>query len=105
MVTAFDKGNEACPDKYVDKGIISDAIEEPVLSMQKADPGFKVSGRMVHDAPVDNPLSSNKPIGLDQIKCKGNLEKIYFGREFNDNLHIQLIYSAGNFPALGGPGS
>jgi len=93
LVTAFGKGNEACPDKYVTDQVITDATESPALTLRNDRNDFLVSGRVVHEAKVDNPLASKKQIGMDQIRCKEQLEKIYFGQTYEDNIHIQLIYN------------
>lgn len=93
LMTAFGKGNEANPDKYVQDEVITDAAEDTILSVEHGKPGFQVSGRMVKNAETDNPLKSSKVPGMDQIRCKGKLEHIFFGQEFEDNIHIQLIYS------------
>lgn len=97
LMTSFGKGSEAIRDKYIVGDSISDAMQPATLKVAK-DPdeksaGFLVSGRVTKNAKVDNPLKSSRPIGMDQIRCKDKLEKIYFGKTFEDNLHIQLIYN------------
>lgn len=92
LMTSFGRGNEALVDKYIKNEVISDASNQALLDVVNNEHNFKVSGRLVKDAPVDNPLMTNKNAGMDQIKCKDKLEKMYFGKEFEDNIHIQLIY-------------
>ncbi len=92
LLTSFGRGNAALKDKYVVKKAISDASNAAVLKVSSEGKHFRVSGRVVADARTDNPLESTRPIGMDQIRCKGKLEQIVFGKTYPDNIHIQAIY-------------
>lgn len=115
LMTSFGKGAVACPEKYIENtgNRISDASANPSLNVTLKKNQFHISGRTKEDAVADNPLrmyeksnvveekkadtksikKSEKKPGDDLIHCRKNLEKIYFGRTFEDNIHIQLIYS------------
>ena len=93
LMTSFGKCNRAIADKYIDDSDIKDAGEEASLRVERKGKNFQVSGRKVKDATADNPLRSKKPAGQDQIFCKDQLEHIYFGTSYVDNIHIQLIYN------------
>ena len=94
LMTGFGRGNEAVPEKHIADGKVTDISESPKLDVRITDDRkkFAVSGRQRKDAQTDNPLFSRKTAGMDQLKCKGKLERMYFGQEFSDNMHIQLIY-------------
>ena len=117
LMTSFGTGATACLEKYIeDKGRkISNATEDPSLNVSKKDIQFSISGRNSQNAVTDNPLrtysksyikkaeklddkevnQTKKMPGDDLIYCRRNLEQIYFGegKQFKDNIHIQLIYN------------
>lgn len=100
LMTSFGKGNQALRDKYIDGEDITDASEDAVLSVQAHEKSFVVSGRIrlqddTQNASVNNPMLSQKKPGQDLIRCREKLERMYFdfGRTFEDNIHIQLIYN------------
>lgn len=91
LMTSFGKGNDALLDKYINGDKVSNASPEARLEVSLREKGFAVSGKI--EALVDNPLLSKKSVGQDLICCREKLEKLYFGKIFDDNIHIQLIYS------------
>lgn len=93
LMTSFGKGNQALRDKYISGNDVVDASEKAVLSVLPEDKEFSVSGRMIKDASVDNPIVSKRKPGEDLICCREKLERMYFGKTFEDNIHIQLIYN------------
>lgn len=92
LMTSFGRGNVANPDKYISAEEILNATDKPCLDVKNGKKAFTVSGRLIENATVDNPLDSSKKHGQDQILCKDQLEKMYFGKTFEDNIHIQLVY-------------
>lgn len=97
LMTSFGAGNAALLDKYITGEEITSVDENSILSVASQDATFQVSGRTVKNAIVVNPLhlkdgSTRKP-GDDLIHCRDKLEIMYFGRKFQDNIHIQLIYN------------
>lgn len=95
MMSSFGNGNSAIREKYIEDGHISNISEIPVLDVKndEDEKKFLISGRLVSNATADNPLKTKRPTGMDQIKCKDKLEKLYYGKCFDDNIHIQLIYN------------
>lgn len=98
LMTSFGKGNTALRDKYVNGDNISDASPDAVLSVDVEGKSLMVSGRIKtqdgsQNASVDNPMFSKKKTGQDLICCREKLEQMYFGKTFEDNIHIQLIYN------------
>ena len=94
LMTSFGNGSKALSDKYIENQQINDASQEAVLKVSAdGEDEFYVSGRVVQEAVTDNPLHSKKKPGQDLIHCREKLEKLYYGRNFEDNIHIQLIYN------------
>lgn len=103
LTTSFGKGNKAKLEEYV-IGLETKAVDEsqrPLVSVEKAgEMSLKLRGFKNNEATISNPLyvkkggneKANQP-GMDMIKCKPQLEKMYFGKTFEDNIHIQLIYN------------
>lgn len=95
LITSFGKGNEAIRDKYIENELISNIggdranLEVSIEGEKK----FSVSGRKIQGAVVDNPLGAKENPRDDLIHCRKKLERMYFGKEFKDNIHIQLIYN------------
>ncbi len=93
LMTAFGRGNDAVQEKEVRDGKIENLQKTPAFSAETAKTGYVVSGRMTHGATLDDPSRSTKMPGDDLIGLRRQLEQLYFGRTFEDNIHIQLIYS------------
>ncbi len=93
LMTAFGRGNDAVQEKEVRGSIIENLQKTPAFSAETAKAGYVVSGRMTHGATLDDPRCSTKMPGDDLIGLRRQLEQLYFGRTFEDNIHIQLIYS------------
>ncbi len=96
LMTAFGRGNDAVQEKEVRGSIIENLQKTPAFSAETAKTGYGyvVSGRMTHGATLDDPnWSKKKRPGDDLIGLRRQLEQLYFGRTFEDNIHIQLIYS------------
>lgn len=108
LTTSFGKGNQSRREEYVIDGRAKSVDEEqiPVVSVKEAGSvSLKIKGFKNNEATINNPLyagkenasnteetASHQP-GMDVIKCKPQLEKMYFGKTFEDNIHIQLIYN------------
>lgn len=93
LMTSFGKGNQAHRDKYIVDDKIEEASKDSKLSVDVCGQGFNISNRNIDDAYVDNPVYSRKKAGQDLIHCREQLEKMYFNKTFEDNIHIQLIYN------------
>ena len=104
VMTSFGKGNAA----VMEKRIIGDNVESiktpesysAVPKKNKIDVTgtmeIRTKGSEKHkiSALPDCPKKSvDGVLGSDLIGCKDSLEKRYFGKTFNDNLHIQVIYN------------
>lgn len=96
LMTSFGKGNAAVPEKKVTAGVVSDLAEEPAFTVTpEQETRFHIDGR-VRNASTDNPLhrAEDRPKTRDDlIHARGALEKLYYGETFEDNIHIQAIYS------------
>jgi hypothetical protein len=93
LMTSFGKGNDAVQEKVVRSGVIENLQEKPAFSAEPEKKGYVVSGRMTHDAMLDDPSQSAKKPGDDLIGLRKQFEELYFGETFEDNIHIQLIYN------------
>lgn len=95
LMNGFGRGNTAVLEKHVDsQRVVWDLnMDKPLFSVQPKDKGrYCVSGRGL-EALVDDPLAFDTEARMDLIGCKDVLEQRYFGRTFEDNIHIQLIYN------------
>ena len=105
-LTSFGKGNAAIVEHEVrtDKDFASIPLTDNVtLKVSVAnDEAFSFSGTRVFTDPdvlrADNPLHTPalKPTpktGQDLLGLKDDLEMRYYGRTFDDNVHIQIIYN------------
>ena len=96
IVTSFGKGNTPINEKEIVSGAVKDLQEKPAFSLAVDDASnkYNVKGRGGIDAKPDAPaFGSAHRVGQDLINCKDELETRYFGKTFNDNIHIQIIYS------------
>ncbi len=93
LMTSFGRGNDAVQEKIVRSGIIKDLQDKPAFSAEAEKKGYLVSGRLTHDAMLDDPSQSAKAPGDDLIGLRRQFEMLYFGTTFEDNIHIQLIYN------------
>lgn len=107
-MTSFGKGNKAVIEQKINTSDYSCSAmkESPSLDIKKAD-NFSVSFASSRFDKKDNLIADNplytsknkidkkisKKAGEDILGLKDRLEKIYFGKTFDDNLHIQIIYN------------
>ncbi len=106
-MTSFGRGNEAVIEQKI---ATSDAFKitaipaEPSLDVTNADEikiAFSSNRPFVDnkDLSTANPFHSSpeakkpKSVGGDMLSLKGELEKRYFGKTFDDNIHIQMIHN------------
>ena len=83
-------------------------LEDNTPSKRVEEPTFKVPSandeKITLSTPADKKLTNidnpthfhddkNKKVRMDYLEKKDQLETEYFGKTFNDNLHIQLIYN------------
>lgn len=93
LMTSFGRGNDAIQEKIVRSGVIKNLQDKPAFSAEAEKKGYLVSGRLTHDAMLDDPSQSAKAPGDDLIGLRRQFEMLYFGTTFEDNIHIQLIYN------------
>ena len=94
LMTSFGKGNDAIIEHEVnDFGIVS--RDNPAFSVEATGPVFQINGRNALRAITDDPRhqQDKQDVGEDLIGAKAALEKRFFDCNFNDNIHIQLIYN------------
>lgn len=105
-MTSFGRGNDAVLEqKIVDTSHEPLNIDDPAYQLNVVTMnGYSVTGHRGEtvSAVTDNPLrrfnggKKDKPrqsVPADMLCLKPTLEKKFFGKEFNDNIHIQLIYN------------
>ena len=93
LMTSFGKGNAAVSEKRISKEKIVNLNEVSQFDVEQRAKNYKIKGRAKHVAEVIDPRESRLVLGVDELRCKDKLEMQYFGRTFNDNIHIQLIYN------------
>ena len=94
LMTSFGRGSEAVPEKHiVGKEIITLSEKAAFTVRNDNDVFFGIDGR-VKGAIADNPLYKYEKAsrGQDRIS-REKLEIRYYGRTFEDNIHIQVIYN------------
>ena len=92
LMTAFGKGNNAVIEKRISGNLIENVSNKPRFSVEFGNKEYIINDKKLGIV-SDDPRESQKPVGEDGIHCKRALEERYFGKTFNDNIHIQLIYS------------
>ena len=95
LMTSFGKGNNAIVEKHIIGDEIISVANPENLSVKKEDVKYyRVNGR-IDNASVDNPFYHKEEIQKhdDLIHARSALEKRYFGKPFEDNIHIQCIHS------------
>ena len=103
VVTTFGKGNDAIVEKTIENGIVKTNTENPSIDLNVIKPDNKefevIKGRVSfpdEELPVlYMPKTEDVKIntGDKYVSYKEELEKRFFGRTFNDSIHIQLIYN------------
>ncbi len=91
LVTSFGRGNEAVFEKLIEDNEVKIDRKNLDLEFTNATSDFKVR-RNSHD----NMITASNPhrrSGRDMLDRKEVLEERFFGREFDDNIHIQMIYN------------
>ena len=99
LMTSFGRGNNAIIEKRIINNSVKSIAEPSALSVTPIEEKqFRIDGR-VPNAQTDNPLYTAPKENFvshpreDLIHAKAKLEKLYFGQEFEDNIHIQAIYN------------
>ena len=100
IMTSFAAGEKATIEKVITKDNLVTFENSPsVYKVKLQDPLVIVEGmnkvRGEISDPTHNSSKKNKVaiIGETQTKTKKQLENLFYGRIFNDNIHIQLIYN------------
>lgn len=91
IMTSFGRGNEAVVEKRISGSVITELSKKPAYKVTAREKQFEITGRV--KGQTDDPNYSKKRAGMDVIRCKSRLEKRFFGKTFEDNIHIQLIYN------------
>lgn len=93
LMTSFGRGNAAICEKKIVGDEITNLNAEPLFSARAEKNQFIISGRVAQNASADNPIASEKKPGEDLIGCRMQMEQLFFGENFADNIHIQVAYS------------
>lgn len=103
VITTFGKGNKSIVEKRVENGVVHNIDSKQTIDIDVVHPKnetFNITKGRVSFPDKSTPAvyqpSSNNikiAVGNRKISRKEELEKRFFGKTFNDNLHIQLIYN------------
>ena len=95
LMTSFGRGNDAVREIRVQGDEVQALRDDPAYRIEKADSGFDIHGRTPTKGYTDDPryAAEGPPEHRDLIDCRKALEKMYFGEECEDNIHVQLAYS------------
>lgn len=94
ILTSFGRGNDSVLEHKLDceKNIVQ-LSETPKFNMNYNNFDDTIEIALKNKSiQVNNPLKSNV-VGEDYIGVKSVLEKKMFGKEYNDNLHVQIAYN------------
>lgn len=102
LMTSFGRGSEANLEKRIHGSVIADLRGDQqqfqVVQKRVSDYELKssrltglqiITGNPSHSSGREHYLTP----GMDQLRRKPMLERRYFGKEFQDNIHIQMIYN------------
>lgn len=97
-MTSFGKGNDAVLEKKivgVDRKYEANPAAYEFVDISEAKYTVKGKRGRLLFAVTDNPLRHDDGMSVptDMLCLKTTLERAFFGREFDDSLHIQLIYN------------
>ncbi|MEI3163749.1 MAG: type VI-D CRISPR-associated RNA-guided ribonuclease Cas13d [Lachnospirales bacterium] len=103
IMTSFGRGNDAVVEKIIKNNEVKNInIDKPVydvVGVEKETGIIDVVGSKRGINTINkkgqyvNTQVSQKRMGMDLIQRKDKLEKVFFNENFNDNIHIQLIYN------------
>ncbi len=103
IMTSFGRGNDAVVEKIIKNNEVQNInIDKPVydvVGVEKETGIINVVGTKRGINTINkkkqyaNTQVSQKRMGMDLIQRKDKLEKVFFNENFNDNIHIQLIYN------------
>ena len=118
ILTTFEKGDKAAIEKKVEGQSVLDMRNPHAFELKLKERQLQIIGKNKINTVRENPLitapskrqmireermkraiEENRPYhiikaaGEDDLRAKSQLEKQYFGREFNDNIKIQIIYN------------
>lgn len=93
VMTSFGRGNDAVVEKRISGGEVTDVnTAKPVFSVKvSSEKKFELSSKALSETAISDTPTDRK--GMDAIRAKDMLEKKYFGKTFDDNVHIQIIYN------------
>ena len=87
VMTSFGKGNKAILEKKIVEGKVIPINKPESFDVEPKTYTYSIIGPAMSGS-TDKPKKKE-----DALHAKPVLEKRYFGREFDDNIHIQLIYN------------
>lgn len=106
LMTSFGKGNDAVIEKEIQDATIRSINDPEAFAVRENKTGFEIISRRgkpgsvpttdnpfhesIHERRPDAPLKGEP--GMDDLGAKKVLEEKFFGKTFDDNIHIQLIH-------------
>ena len=95
LMTSFGKGNEAVAEHHIRDREITSLNTPSAFQVENGGASFAIKGKNALTAVADDPrrAAEKKGVREDMIGAKTKLEERFFGKSFDDNVHIQLIYS------------
>ncbi len=100
-LTSFDRGNDAIVEKKITDTVVTNLRSDESFEVNEntiTEMSVPIKSKRISDlyAIADNPLyrkDSATKVQPDKLLLKDTLEKLYFGKTFDDTLHIQIIYN------------
>lgn len=88
FMTSFGKGNEALPEKYITGSDVEDIRKTFTAKVKENQKQTIING--VTKIPTEVQLP-----GVDNnlLQAKSTIEKLFFDKSFEDNIHIQIAYN------------
>lgn len=92
IMTSFGNGNDAILEKkVVDNTVFDLNKDKPKFGVAPKEKEFALNGSLSVKPARSYPPAPDQ--GVDMLRAKDKLEQKYFGKTFDDNLHIQIIYN------------
>lgn len=88
-LTSFGKGNKANLEKIIKNEEVEEINKPPKFDAKVEEKQIHIIGKTIKDGITEKPAGMRN----DLIGAKQELEKMFFGKTFDDNIHIQLIYN------------
>lgn len=94
LLTTFGRGNESKPEIIINGDQVHYLTGNSTLNVEHTEKNMlTVSGKDHRGVMFENPINKSKHQPNDLIDLRKQLEEKYFGEQFQDNIHIQIVYN------------